>query len=83
MTKLETINHILANQDPEMMAIVADSMLKTWSDDKLLHAWNHADQMDNKGIKLVKSDNGEFEIEFYAPLCDFFKDAWQAHANLN
>jgi hypothetical protein len=83
MTKLETIQHLLAGNDPEVMAQVAESMMNTWSDEKVLKAWNHVDSMDDKGIKLVKVDNGEFEIVFYAPLRDFFNDAWRAHIELN
>jgi hypothetical protein len=80
MTKLETIRHLIAKNDPEIMEIVIKSIMETWSDEKLLNAWNHEDQINLKGIRLVMIGN-EFVCEFYVPLSDFFREAWMNTLN--
>jgi hypothetical protein len=74
MTKLETIQHLLRGEESDKIQIMTPIMLK-YDDFKLLRVWNHHDQINNHGLKLVKVGN-EFEIEFYAPICDFFREAW-------
>jgi hypothetical protein len=76
MTKLEAIQH-LTGQNNEIIVKFA----QTWEDSKVVRLWNHLDQMDAKGLKIVNTSEGEFEIEFYAPLCDFFKAAWNNTLN--
>ena len=71
MTKIEVIEHLIGQSD-EMVQVFATK----WSDEKLIESWNYRDRFDNKGLRLKKVDN-EFVIEFYAPLCDFFADAWK------
>jgi len=76
MTKLETIQLLLSKQndsDPEVIAIL-EKFTEEWSDEKVLKCWKSVDEKENKGLRLVKVADG-FEIEFYAPLCDFTKDA--------
>jgi hypothetical protein len=76
MTKLETIQLLLSQStsDPEVVAILT-KFAEEWSDEKILKCWKAVDEKENKGLKLVNTSAGEFEIEFYAPLCDFTRDA--------
>lgn len=76
MTKLETIQLLLNKQydhDPEVIEILS-KFAAEWSDEKVLKCWKAIDEKENKGLRLVKTNEG-FEIEFYAPLCNFTRDA--------
>jgi hypothetical protein len=74
MTKLEAIQHLLRGEDADKTEIMIPAMLN-YTDEKLLRVWNHHDQINKHGLRLVKVDTG-FEIEFYAPIQDFFREAW-------
>jgi hypothetical protein len=75
MTKVEAIQ-FLQGQSNDIIEQIANKI----SDEMLLNSWNHNDQMDNKGLRLIKVGN-EFLIESYVPLCVFTKDAMEYFLN--
>lgn len=69
MTKLEAIQFLQGRTDE-----IIERLAAKWDDEMVLRCWNHNDQMDNKGLRLIKVGD-EFQTESYAPLCIFTKDA--------
>ena len=75
MTKLETVEYLLGMTGEKVERVAAKI-----SDERLLSDWNHKDQMDNKGLRLIKVSD-EFQTESYIPLRDFTIDAMRFFLN--
>ena len=77
MTKLEAIQFLQGRTDETG---VFEKIANKMSDEAILKAWNHQDQINNKGLRLIKIGD-EFQTESYAPISIFTKDAMEYFLN--